>query len=109
MMKGPYEPDLLLDLIRVVNESAHRVTQVSLTSTEEARKHIEGIGMVALTAFVSFEAFLCKFISVCTPKERLSVTHFSMAIINLSFLRACQWIRVTKQVRERTVESESTS
>ena len=52
-MKVPYEPDRLLGLICVVNKSAHRVTQVSLTRAKEIRKHVEGIGMMAMTALVS--------------------------------------------------------
>jgi len=63
--------------------------KVSLTSsTEKVRKHVEGIMVVSLTAFVGLEAFLRGIINACISKPRHQVTHFSMAVVYLSFLEA---------------------
>ena len=65
--------------------------------------------MVSLTALVSFQAFLCRIVNMRASEPKHKVTHFSMAIIYLPFLEACQRVWPAYRVNNRTVESERTS
>ena len=91
-MKAPCGLVPQLDLIYFFNMVSWRV-DVSLTSsTEKVRKHVEGIVVVSLTAFVSLETFLRGIINTCVSTPRHQATHFSMAIVYLSFLETYQQV-----------------
>jgi len=87
-MKAPCGLVPRLDLMYFFNMVSQRV-EVSLTSsTEKVCKHVEGIVVMSLTAFVSLETFLHGIINTCISKPRYQVTHFSMTVVYLSFLEA---------------------
>ena len=79
------------------------------SSTEKVRKHVERIGMVSLPALVGLQAFLRRIINTRTSESQHKVTHFSMAVVYLPFLEACQRVWPAYRVQKRTVESERTS
>ena len=92
-MKVPYGLVPRLGLMYVLSVVPLGVIEDSLTSSaEKVRKHVEGIGVVSLTAFMGLQAFLCVIINTCAARTRHHVTYFSMKIVDLSFLGAHQWI-----------------
>ena len=109
-MKVPYGLVPRLDLIYALSMACGGVVSVLLTSSaEKVRKHVERIGMVSLTAFVGLQSFLRRIISTCASEPQHKVTHFSVVIVYLSFLEACQWVWPAHRIQGRTVESERIS
>jgi len=98
------------DLVYALSVACGGVLWFLLTSSaEKIREHVERIGMVSLTAFVGLQAFLCRILNTYAPEPQHIVTHFSMAIVYLPFLEACQRVWPANRVQNRTVESERTS